>query len=323
MRKYDGDADDEKELLKLRAESWMIDLLKLNPAYVHWGPREDYMGKHGDDEPWHEERKKLGMPERKHGWEARILFKNWKEHTVALDELNEVVNFYFSVDRASKECETCKGTGYHPDAQWVSESFYDHMLEEFMSEAKSVRPLRDAMVAKYGEAFQAFWADILAHGAWHTRITQDEVETLVSDSRLYDFTHTYSQEQGWQPKEPPAVPTAQEVNDWHAGKLRGKVGGFGHDAINRMILIEQRCKRLGLPQTCPPCEGHGTIFTAEEAHVELTYWLLHPRKGASRGVEVARIEREELPQVLTFLKQAAERNAERFAKAVDAARRCS
>jgi len=50
------------------------------------------------------------------------------------------------------------------------------------------------------------------------------------------------------------------------------------------------------------------------AHVELTLWLLHPRKGASRGVRVADLTEGDLPSVLAFLTLAAERNATRFAR---------
>jgi hypothetical protein len=40
MRKYD-----ENTAKKLNAEQWQLDLPKLNPDYVHWGPHEDYMWK--------------------------------------------------------------------------------------------------------------------------------------------------------------------------------------------------------------------------------------------------------------------------------------
>lgn len=80
---------------------------------------------------------------------------------------------------------------------------------------------------------------------------------------------------------------------------------------NRWILIKQRLQRLGMPQDCPTCKGHGHVFTGP-ARLDLTLWFLHPRKGCSRGVEVQDIQEQQLPEVYIYLRQAAERNAERF-----------
>lgn len=46
----------------------------------------------------------------------------------------------------------------------------------------------------------------------------------------------------------------------------------------------------------------------------LTLWMLHPRKGCSRGVEISRVEPSEIPSILSWLKIAADRNASRFSK---------
>src|SRR5688572_3657616 len=93
---------DEDESAEINAEPWQIELLKLNPAYTSWGPHEDYMcGEKG-------------------GWDSRQIFATWKEFGPwELDDLNECVNFYFSVERTTKDCPTCGGNGYHKDAQTV------------------------------------------------------------------------------------------------------------------------------------------------------------------------------------------------------------
>ena len=54
MRNYD-----EEEVKELNAEQWQIDLLKLNPEYVHWGPHEDYMYNDGK------------------GWNGRVIHETW------------------------------------------------------------------------------------------------------------------------------------------------------------------------------------------------------------------------------------------------------
>jgi len=238
MRVYD-----EEESKKLNAEQWQLDLLNLNPSYVHWGPHEDYMWKKGD------------------GWDSPITAATWSEFGPwELDSYNEVVNFYFSVNRASKDCEVCGGDGYHPKAHSIVNSFYAHMNDR-------------------GEH-------------WNDKITQDELEALIEKGRIK-----------------PEV-TLDEVNG--TNKSGGK--GFGHDAINRWILISTRLKRLGIPEKCECCDGRGYVYTAPSATVSLILWVLHPRKGCSRGIEVKLIEQSDLPSIYKFLHEAAERNAKRFSK---------
>jgi hypothetical protein len=98
------------------------------------------------------------------------------------------------------------------------------------------------------------------------------------------------------------------VNAWARGR------GLGHDSINQWIAVKRRCERLGVPSTCPTCEGHGHVFTEPAAHVSLTLWWLHPRKGCSRGLEVTRLQQDDMPAVFAFLRGAAQRNAERFGR---------
>lgn len=279
MRYVPSDKYDREETERLGAQPWQIDLLKLNPDYVSWGPHEDYMIRDGG------------------GWDSRQMFASWKAFGPwSLDDLNEVVNFYFEISRESENCKTCGGNGYHPDGQWVSESFYRHSspftqpdAREYAAKAVMARfsepgaeihgrggyPSPETL-AKYGDAFREFCEAMRnGEGFWHKDITPDEAQALLDAGRT-----------GWD-------------------------GPMGHDAINRGILVERRCKRLGLPTTCPSCNGHGSTFTADEAHVNLVLWFLHPRKGCSRGVEV-RITQGDIPTALDFLREAAERNADRF-----------
>lgn len=258
-----GDKYFEEECARLGPQPWMLEAMKANPGYVFWGPGEDYMSmseKRGWDQAKHVE-----------GWQG---FGPW-----GLDDLNECVNFYFEVERDSKECETCGGNGYHPRAQRVVNTFYAHQNEE-------------------GEH-------------WNDKITQDEVQALVDAGRLYAFTHTCTPEKGWAPKDPPVVPTAAEVNAAERGPRRGLMG---HDGINRCILINARLKRLGIPKNCPTCDAHGRVFIEDAAHLNLVLWILHPRKGCSRGVRVNRLAEEDLPKAYAWLREARDRNAARFSR---------
>ena len=239
MRSYSPtDKYDVEEAARLRAEPWMLDLLKINPGYTSWGPYED------------------SMCDKNSGWRAPMFLATWAERP-GLDELNEVVNFYFSVGRTSVECDACE-SGYNPATNAVYDGFYEHTS----SEAE----------------------------CWRCDITQDECDALVVAGRVK------------------AGSTAAEVN---ARERLGR-GLDTHDAINAMILVEARATRLGVYGLCEKCGGHRHVFTSETASVSLTLWILHPRKGASRGCEIAMIQREELPDVFTYLREAAARNAARF-----------
>jgi hypothetical protein len=320
MRSYDAHSKyDPEEAERLRAEPWMLTLLKMNPSYPHWGPHEDYMWKKGD------------------GWDSPQFFPTWKDFGPwGLDDMNEIVHFYFSIQRDNIECKECNGTGYHPDALWISESFYNHSTpfvrhdkdSFFYDKNYSAEFPDEEILAKYGDQFLKFCEEMRdGDGHWDDKITQDEVEALVNDGRLWDFTRVpLNDEQAeevkqkveaggnnWLPHNNGRIPTAEEVNNKQHER------GFGsHDGINRGILISRRCERLGVPTTCPTCEGHGYVYTAPDAHVRLTLWVLHPRKGCSRGVEIETIQQNELPEVYKLLKEASTRNRKRFAKAVRA-----
>lgn len=253
MRTAPTGDDDRKELDRLNAEPWMTECLSLNPSYVHWGPGEDYMSTRGDG--W-------GASQEADTWEA---FGPW-----GLDDLNEMVNFYFEVTRAAVTCEACDGSGENPATKKIADAFYDF------------------------DGTGERWCD---------NITQDEADALAEKGRV------------------PKGTSAADINA--ANRSGGPMARLGHDGINRWILVETRAKRLGVNGTCETCGGHGHVFTAPAATLGIVLWYLHPRKGCSRGVRVKEIRRDELPAVLAFLKTAADRNAERFAKAIAAASQAS
>jgi len=253
-----NDEYDAKELKQLNAEPWMVELLHLNPSYVSWGPHEDY------------------MCSKNAGWSAPIIEESWKSFSIGLDDLNEVVNFYFEITRDTVDCTSCDHTGLNPETKRISDGFYGDY-----------------------------------RNGWNKSITQEEVQALLEAGRLRDFTHAFSAGNGWQPKHPPYVPTAAEVN--------AAQGSFAmsHDGINRHILVKARATRLGVYGLCKVCDGNGYIYTVPVAHVQLILWLIHPRKGASRGVEIKQVDQDDLPAIYKFLKEAASRNHMRFAKIID------
>lgn len=257
MRTPPEDDCDRDELARLNAEPWMVEALSLNPAYVFWGPHEDY------------------MMTKDAGWRSPIFMSSWLE-VMTLDDLNECVNFYFEIGRESMECEACGQSGYNPATRRLADDFYD-----------------------FGETGRR----------WCDAITQDEVEALQDSNRLRAWN---AESREWE-----RIPlTAEQVNSANRRGSRSMFSGLDHDGINRHILIETRATRLGVYGKCEKCDGHGYVYTALAAHLALVLWIIHPRKGASRGVEIKPLSRDDFRSAVKWLAGAAERNAHRFAKVV-------
>ncbi len=87
---------------------------------------------------------------------------------------------------------------------------------------------------------------------WMHHLTQADVDVLLEQGRLRDFTHEWTPERKWQPREGAEHPTAALVNEW-------SLIGFGHDSSNQYYVVKARCERYGTPMECPVCEGHGGI----------------------------------------------------------------
>lgn len=231
MIRYDADNPrDVQDAVDLNAEPWQLQLLSMNPSYCGWGPGEDDMSTEGR-------------------WRSRIE-QGWRPHL--LDDLNEVVHFYFSLRRPSNPCLECDGRGESPEYQQLADIWY-------------------SAVRTYG-------------------ISEEEAEALVAVGRF------------------PEGSTAASINEAVGHSL------FGHDAINRHICTSARAKKRGIPINCSFCDGRGHLWTSDECSVDLTLWVLYPRKGASAGVRMEGIKQDELPDVFAFLREAAKRNADRFSK---------
>jgi hypothetical protein len=105
----------------------------------------------------------------------------------------------------------------------------------------------------------------LWNGLWCHHLNQADVDALIEDGRLMDFTHTWKAGEGWKVKDPPYRPTAAEVNIWSCSSM-------GHDAINQWIVISAECKRLGYEERCRRCEGEGSLWPSPEIKAAADAW---------------------------------------------------
>lgn len=135
---------------------------------------------------------------------------------------------------ARSDCPACGGTGYNPATRQIADDWYDF--------------------AQTGRR-------------WCDDITQDEVDQLIKENRLWDFWREFVPGEGWRDKDPKPEVTAAQVNAWN------KRGGImGHDAINRMICVERRARRLGVYGHCPECRGTGDLWDPPEAEAQAENW---------------------------------------------------
>lgn len=196
--------------------------------------------------------------------------------------LNQIWQGYLMPDRLDEaRCPDCKN-GYSPHAQNLYDLWYGHLPFDPAStgstawrhDTPAIRARAERNIGEApdfygnGEAAILREAQRLAdhfNSGWLHHLTQDDVDALVAAGRLHDFTHTWTREDGWQPKHPPVTPTAEQVNEW-------SLSGFGHDGINASVAVRARCEREGIDDTCPTCKGHGSIEKYEGQRAEAEAW---------------------------------------------------
>lgn len=178
-------------------------------------------------------------------------------------------------------CPDCK-SGYSEHAQYLHDLWYGY--QPFDPAATGSTPLTvdtpavrtfaerhiDQSPGYYGAGEYAIVREArrlieIWNGQWCHHLSQDDVDALVEDGRLHDFTHIWTRDAGWREKDPPVRPTAEQVNDW---SLRG----FGHDGINASVVVNARCEREGFPTRCARCEGYATLEAHPGQRAEAEAW---------------------------------------------------
>ncbi|MGW4493777.1 hypothetical protein [Streptomyces sp. NPDC004376] len=204
--------------------------------------------------------------------------------------LNEVWKGFLSPDNLDGEkCPACE-CGYSPQAEnlynlWYGKIPFDPAStgsKPWTIETPAIRARAERNITEapdfYGRGEAAIVRETqrLANHyntRWMHHLNQDDVNALVAAGRLHDFTHTWDPEKRWQPKEPPVIPTAAQVNEW-------SLTGLGHDAINVGVVISARCEREGVDDTCRTCDGHATIEAYPGQRADAEAWEpTDPPKG--------------------------------------------
>lgn len=134
-----------------------------------------------------------------------------------------------------KECPECQGTRFNPATREIHDSWY-------------------------GEA-------------WETNLDQLDIEALLEKDRLWHFTRNWI-EGKWVKKNPPYIPTPEEVNEW------AKEDKLGHDSMNHFFCTRAKAKRLGVWGECKNCDGEGTVWKCEEEKFRSEHFeYIDPPKG--------------------------------------------
>jgi hypothetical protein len=182
------------------------------------------------------------------------------------------------------DCPHCEGSGCSKEAEHLKNLWYGY--EPFKPEDRGSVPFLPTdppvwnfatrNVAHSPEYYGASLATTkkealrlaeLFNRSWSHHLNQEDVDVLVKEGRLADFTHTFDRGEGWKLKDPPYYPTAKEVNEW---SIRG--GFRGHDSINQWVVCKAECERKGWPSTCSHCNGEGCVWESKEYEKQYDEW---------------------------------------------------
>ncbi len=113
----------------------------------------------------------------------------------------------------------------------------------------------------------------LFNGQWSHHLNQEDVDALVADGRLMDFTHTFTAGKGWERDENKPHPTAKQVNEWSIG------WGIGHDSCNCWVVIKHNLAKEGKPTACVHCGGDGRTWPEGVKELYESWEREEPPKG--------------------------------------------
>lgn len=179
-------------------------------------------------------------------------------------------------------CLDCQHTGYSPEAEVFYEEWYGYTpFDPRSTGSVPFEPTSEVAQAwgkrqterspeYYGSGQAAIDQEAVRicgiwNGSWSHHLTQEDVDALVADDRLWDFTKKFVPGEGWQELENPVMPTAAEINLW-------SLNSFGHDGVNAGVCIRARAERENVPLFCATCEGECSVESFEGQRKEAEEW---------------------------------------------------
>jgi len=196
--------------------------------------------------------------------------------------LNEVWEGYrFPEYLSGDSCPDCE-LGYAPQAQFFYDQWYGKVPFDptstgstpFLPEGEEAQAWARRQIESspeyYGTGPAALYREAvriteLWNGSWSHHLSQADVDALVTEERLWDFTRDFVPGTGWVEKTIPTVPTAAEVNSW-------SLFGFGHDSINAGVCIQSRAEREGVLYVCSTCGGTASVESYPGQQAEAEAW---------------------------------------------------
>lgn len=174
-----------------------------------------------------------------------------------------------------KKCQPCDGTGLSPDGRFLQDIWYgfscSQLFGNFFGSNVLAVPSGPELTRR---GFSKETVDAIERARkfglktltrLSDKLEEEDILALVKANRLWDFTSTWSREHGWKVKDPPFIPTPDQVNAW-SGQM------FGHDSINCSVVIRNRCQRAGATYTCDICKGHGSVWASPEMERKSEEW---------------------------------------------------
>jgi len=178
-------------------------------------------------------------------------------------------------------CDDCE-LGYSDEAQFFYDEWYGKVPFDpasmgstpFLPEGEEAqawaRRQLESSPEYYGTGPAALYREAVRiteiwNSSWSHHLSQADVDALVAEERLWDFTKDFIPGTGWVAKENSKVPTAAEVNSW-------SLFGFGHDGINSGVCIRNRAEREGVPYVCSTCHGEGSLERYPGQRAEAEAW---------------------------------------------------
>ena len=168
-------------------------------------------------------------------------------------------------------CDACGGRGYSPRALHLHELWYgnapfnpeDNDSTPLTAETPAVRAFAERNVANapdfYGTSELAIQREgrrlaRLWNGQWSHHLNAQDVADMLADGCLRELTHRWTRENGWQPTDPPTVPTVEQVNE-------ASISSFMVVGSSEMYAVmKAKCAREGVSLTCETCGGEGHTF---------------------------------------------------------------